>query len=244
MASLAMFMSHEPQTNEVLRSAVLLGGFLEVAAAAGLPLRCFEIAASAGLNQFWDRYRYDLGAAGAWGPADSPVRLATDWSGGRPPLEARVAVAERAACDRAPIDLRQPEQRRRLTAYIWADQLDRLARLQAAIETALDAGVSVERSDAAAWTRARCAPRDGFATVLYHSIFWQYVGAAGQAELRGDIEAQGARATASAPFAWLRMEPREGSLTQIELRLTGWPGGEERLLAEVHAHGASVAWKG
>ena len=51
------FMAHEPQTNEVRRSVCLLPGFLEVARETGLPLRTFEIAASAGLNQLWDRYR-------------------------------------------------------------------------------------------------------------------------------------------------------------------------------------------
>ena len=46
---LAAFMAHEPQTNEVRRSICHIGGFLEVALATGLlPLRCFEIAASAG----------------------------------------------------------------------------------------------------------------------------------------------------------------------------------------------------
>jgi hypothetical protein len=30
----------------------------------------------------------------------------------------------------------------------------------------------------------------------------------------------------------------------IELRLTLWPGGDERRLAVVQAHGATVAWDG
>jgi hypothetical protein len=52
-ARIAAFMEHEPQTNEVRRSAALLGGFLTIAKETGLPLRCFEIAASAGLNLSW-----------------------------------------------------------------------------------------------------------------------------------------------------------------------------------------------
>src|SRR5689334_15213966 len=50
-----------PQTNEVARSAVLLGGFLRVAERTGLPLRIREVGSSAGLNLAWDRYAYELG---------------------------------------------------------------------------------------------------------------------------------------------------------------------------------------
>lgn len=63
-----------PQTNEVGRSAVLLGGFLETARATrGKPMRLFEVGASAGLSQFWGQYRYDLGEAARWGDPGSPA---------------------------------------------------------------------------------------------------------------------------------------------------------------------------
>ena len=44
------FLSSTPQTNEVGRSDVLVGGFLQIAEETGLPLRLLEIGASAGLN--------------------------------------------------------------------------------------------------------------------------------------------------------------------------------------------------
>ncbi len=74
------FLVSPPQTNEVGRSGVLLGGFLTVAASTGLPLRVLEIGASAGLNLNFDRYRYRLGSS-SWGDPDSPVVLAPDWTG-------------------------------------------------------------------------------------------------------------------------------------------------------------------
>ena len=107
---------------------------------------------------------------------------------------------------------------------------------------ALEAGTPVETADAAEWTLARAAPRGGVATVVFHSIFWQYLPGPTQAALRAALETHGAAATASAPLAWLRMEPVEGQPFPIELRLTLWPGGEDRKLANVHAHGASVEW--
>ncbi|HWA60943.1 MAG TPA: DUF2332 domain-containing protein, partial [Caulobacteraceae bacterium] len=96
------FMAHEPQTNETRRSIALIGGFLTVAAVTGLPLRLFELGASAGLNQAWDRFHYEA-AGQAWGDPASPVRLDTDWRGGPPPFATPAAVVERAACDRKPV---------------------------------------------------------------------------------------------------------------------------------------------
>jgi hypothetical protein len=240
----AAFISHEPQTNEVRRSACLLPGFLTVAKETSLPLRLFEIGASAGLNQLWDRYRYDLGEAGAWGDPSSPVRLDAAWSGGTPPLDASVSVISRAACDRKPVDIRDPGARRRLEAYMWAGQFERLARLEAALAMALAADIRVEAEDAVSWTARRAIPEEGAATVLFHSIFWQYLSAETQAVLTAAISELGDRSSVAAPFAWLRMEPPPDNLADIHLRLTLWPGGEERLLAHVHPHGASVDWLG
>lgn len=240
----AAFMTHEPQTNEVRRSACLLPGFLTLSAATGLPLRVFEVGASAGLNQLWDRYRYDYGPAGAWGDPASTVRIDSEWRGPVGPLTQQTEVASRAACDRKPVDLNDPAARRRLKAYVWADQFDRLARLEAAIDAALEAGVRVDTADAVAWTAAHAAPVAGAVTVLAHSVFWQYMPAQSQTDLAATIAGHGAAASAEAPFAWLRMEPQPRNLADMELRLTLWPGGEERLLAHVHPHGAFVAWGG
>jgi hypothetical protein len=238
---LARFMDHEPQTNEVRRSACLLGGFLQIAADTGLPIRLFEIGASAGLNQLWDRYAYRVGEAG-WGSSDSSVEIPTDWRGPLPALDAPVAVIERAACDRKPVDLGDPTARRRLRAYVWADQIDRLRRLDAAVALARDAGTSVEAEDAVAWTARRVAVQPGAVTVLFHSVFWQYMPPESQSALAATIRAIGATATADAPFAWLRMEPPPTDMATMEVRLTLWPGGEDRRLGAVHPHGAWVAW--
>jgi hypothetical protein len=238
------FIAHEPQTNEVRRSACLLPGFLTVAAETGLPLACLELGASAGLNRLWDRYAYDYGEAGRWGDPAAPLTLGSAWSGPPPPWDAPVSVARTAACDRKPIDLADPLQRRRLKAYLWPDQAERIERFDVAVAMALAAGTQVEAADAAEWTLARAAPRAGVATVVYHSIFWQYLPAETKTALRAALETHAATASQTAPLAWLRMEPIEGQAFPIELRLTLWPGGDDRRLATVHAHGANVSWEG
>lgn len=236
-----LFLTSPPQTNEVGRSGVLLGGFLTVAALTGLPLRVIEIGASAGLNLIFDKYRYRLGSA-SWGDPGSPVILAPDWTGGPPPLSTPLRVSERVACDRAPLDLADPAQRLRLRAYVWADQTERLQRLDAAMALARREEVTVVRADAALWVPEQLAvPAEGRATVLYHSIMWTYVPAPDQAGITAAATAAGRRATDEAPLAWLRFEP-SGATAGPELSLTTWPGKQHRRLAVATAHGHRVTW--
>jgi hypothetical protein len=239
---LSAFMAHEPQTNEVRRSMVVVGGFLEIARETGLPLRTFELGASAGLNTSWDRFHYRFGEA-EWGDPAARVQLDADWTGPPPPVDAQVQVISRAACDRRPGDLSDPVQQRRLLAYIWPDQLDRLARLKAAIAEARAGGIVVEKADAADWTRDRVTLQPGAATALYHSVFWQYMPPAAREATRAAIDALGAQATVAQPFAWLRMEPDPEDVSQMALSLTQWPGGDTRVLAAAHPHGAWVSWR-
>jgi hypothetical protein len=239
-ASIADFLARAPQTNEVGRSGVLLGGFLTVAAKTGLPLRLLEIGASAGLNLIWDAYAYDLADA-AWGPPAAPLRLRPDWQGALPPL-IPATIRGRRGCDRAPLDPRDAGDRLRLRAYVWADQMDRRHRLEVALDLVAESGLRVERADAAEWAEARLRkPAPGEAIVFYHSIVWQYLPADGRRRIVAAIERAASRATSVCPLAWLRMEPaRAGG--HAELRLTLWPGGRDRLLAHADYHGRWIRW--
>ena len=230
------------QTNEVQRSAALLGGFLRIAHETGLPLRLREIGSSAGLNLGFDRYGYRLGAH-AWGDSASPVALCCDWEGPPPDLGAALRIASRAGCDVAPVDVRDPAQARRLESFVWPDQLDRLERLRAAISVARENPPRIEALRADAFVaRELAAPIDGETTVLFQSVVWWYLPESERDRITARVEAAGARATAGAPLAWLRMEGAR--IDDAELRLRLWPGGADRLLGHVHWHGAWVRWSG
>ena len=231
-----------PQTNEIGRSAVLLGGFAEITRQTQLPLALLEIGASAGLNLRWDHYRFDLGRC-AWGDPSSPVRVAAEWRGTPPALPQSIQVATRAGCDQAPLDPRSAADRRRLLAYCWPEQSERVARLKAALDLASSDDLTVERADAAPWLGQQLAQRRvGLATVVYHSIVWQYLEDTTREAVRASIYEAGRRSTADSPLAWLRFE-FEGTVHQRpELTLTQWPGGSRRHLAIAHPHGASVDW--
>lgn len=230
------------QTNEVGRSAVLAPGYAAIARRSGLPLRVLEVGASGGLNLRWDHYWYDTGET-TLGDSGSAVRFVGAWhagSGGMPDLSGRVEVAERAGCDRNPVDVTTDDGRLTLRSYLWPDQVERRARLEAALAVAARVPAPVVADDLGAWVEGRLAePVPGVATVVAHSIVWQYVAAGSRDRMRAALRRAGERATPRAPVAWLRFEPA-GPVG--DLRLTWWPGGEETVLATAEYHGVPVYW--
>jgi hypothetical protein len=246
----ALFEAHAPevrarlgeqiQTNEVRRCCALLGGFLALARAFPWPLRLLEIGASAGLNQCFDQYRYELGSA-RFGPAGAELALDSEWRGAPLDPDAPLRVASRAGCDLAPIDVRDATQRLRLASFFWPDQVDRLARLRAACAVAARVAPRIERARAGDWLeRELAAPAPGRTTVLFHSVMWWYVPEEERARIDALVRAAGERAGPEAPLAWLRMEPAGYDL--CEVKLLAWPGGDDRLLGRAHPHAAWVEW--
>ena len=224
------------QTNEVGRCAGLLPGFLAIARAHGPRLRILELGASAGLNLNWDRYRYE-GDGWSWGDPGSRVRISG--ASERPvAVGAPVLVTQRHGCDAAALDPADPDARLRLRAAVWPDHLERFERLDGALAIARAHPPPVDRADAGDWLEAQLAVHaGGMATVIFHSILWQYLGDDRRARLRALIAAAGAAATAAKPLAWLRMEPA-GERTAV--RLSTWPGGHERVVARCGHHGPPV----
>ncbi|RZJ95402.1 MAG: DUF2332 family protein [Brevundimonas sp.] len=242
---LSPWLDGPPQTNEVARSAGLMGGLLILSRTYGLPFALYELGASAGLNTVLDRYAFDLGGVAA-GDASSPLTIAPEWRGAPPP-SAEVRVVRRGAVDRAPMDPADPLTRRRLSAYVWADQAARLERLDKALTIAAAQDTRVETGDAADWLERQLdpAPEPGVCRVVVHTIAYQYFSPDSQARVRGRIEAAGARALPDAPVAWLRLEAEGGAFQRRPvLRLTAWPGLEDRVLAVVHPHGEWFDWRG
>ena len=235
------FLGSAPQTNETRRTIALLVGFLVLAARYDLEVELLEIGASAGMNLCWDRFAYRT-AAWQWGDGD--VQIATTWTGAPPPLHARPRIRSRAACDLNPIDIRDPAERLRLRAYVWADQAERLARFDAAAALTVAHGEPVERADAAEWLEARLPRRATDAlTVVYHSVFYQYPKTETRQRIARAITEAGERGVA--PLAWLRLEPEavlDGPRDSVRflVDLITWPGGERQTLATTDGHGNFV----
>jgi hypothetical protein len=215
------------QTNEVGRSAALLGGFLEVAQREKKPLRILEVGASAGFNLRWDRYRYES-SEGAWGDASSHVRFDHSYEVS-PPFNRTADVVERKGCDLNPIDATTADGAMTLRSFVWADQLGRMAQLDGAIEAAAETPVEVERIGAADFLERELAqPSEGVATVVFHSVFMQYVEVSERERIIAALDRSSAH--------HLSFEPGAAAEARFDVRLDG------ELLGTSMAHGSRVRW--
>jgi len=159
-----------PQTNEPGRAAALLVGIFEVVRRSGLErIRLLEVGASAGLNLLVDEFHIS-GESWQFGPPDSPVQLVDAVVGAVTP--ASFAIVERRGCDLEPVDASSPDGRLRLTSFVWPHQVQRHARLAAALDVASHHPVEVDQAPASEWLgrQLATAPADGVLTVVWHSI--------------------------------------------------------------------------
>jgi hypothetical protein len=238
---IAALLDRPIQTNEVGRSAALVGGFLTAGARWGLPLRLLELGSSAGLNLRWDHYLYEARGT-SWGDPASPVRLCDFDTPPAPPFDVSAEVIERRGCDGAPVDPSTEDGRLTLMSFVWPDQVHRIRLLRAALDLAQRVPAPVDEADAVEWAPTQLeTPRPVTTTVVFHSVFWQYLSHDQQERLTDVIQSAGRRAGATTPLAWLSMEPGKSS---FEVRLRMWPGEEDRVIAHAGPHGGPVRWAG
>jgi len=239
--------THGVQTNEVQRCTMLLPTLLAAAAETGLPLELVELGPSAGLNLLVDRYRYRY-ANGAFGPADALLELTVDERGGRVPaalFERELVVRRRRGIDLVPIDATTPEGYLLLRSFVWPGLDERVARLDAAVETLrrmperpeLIAGDYTEALPALLADR----PADAL-TVVFETFSTIYLPAATAQQLAEVLEAAGADGR---PLAWVsvrRWDLGAGTDAPFELELGVWPGAA-RVVARVDPHGNTLDWR-
>jgi len=148
----------------------------------------------------------------------------------------------RAGCDIAPVDPATDEGRLALLSYVWPDQADRLSRLRGALDVAREIPATVERAGAAEWL-ARARLERGTATVVWHSVMWQYVATDEKRAIEHRLAELGAQATVDTPLVHAALEPRQTDPRTIVVTLRQWPQLPERVeVAVAQPHGAPVDW--
>jgi hypothetical protein len=233
-AELRRRLARPHQHNQVGRAAALLGGFHLAARETGMPLRLLEVGASAGLLLRWDHY-----CDRSWMAPLFEVP---------PPLDGEVRVVERRGCEPLPIDPGTEESALMLRSFVWADLVDHVRMTEEAIEVSRRVPARIDQADGADWLPEQLAePRPGVATVVFHSTMVDHASAASLAGMGRAVQEAAAAATAAAPVAWLRFESPPDwrtfqRLPRYEVRLSVWPGGEDRLLATADTNGRHVRW--
>jgi hypothetical protein len=237
------WLDRPPKTNEVGRSAALMGGLLQLPWQ--LPIRLFEMGSSGGLNLLAHRFAYVDEAGAVHGDPDSPVRLDDAWHGRRLEWAPDLRLLERVGSDVEPVDPTTDDGRLVLTAYVWPDQGARHERLRGALALARQDPPLVRRTPAGEFV-AELTLAEGAATVLWHSVMWQYLDAEEQADVTARIQGLGTQATDDAPFAHLFLEPTRrtpGSEHEFLVVLTTWPREERRVLGTSRGHGVPTTWE-
>lgn len=229
-----------PQTNEVRRSAALIAGAHVALQHFNLPIHLSELGASGGLNLMWDHYALDANGT-RFGPPVPTITFAPEWDGPPPPA-AIPQIVDRAGVDLNPLDPNRGEHLLRLTAYLWADQPDRLALTRAAASVA---NAQIDTGDAIDWLapRLHSAPQ-GRLHLIQHTVAWQYFPSDAQTRGRALIEAAGAQATPNRPLAWVSMETDGDTTGQMgaALILRLWPGDITLHLGRADFHGRWIKW--
>jgi hypothetical protein len=232
-----------PQTNEVGRSAALLAGLFDLVAATGLRrIRLLEVGASGGLNLLLDRFAFTgedtrTGQTWSWGSDSSPVRLDDAISGPLAPTD--FMIISRRGCDPDPVDVTTADGRLLLTSFVWPFQLDRHARLAAALELAQQDPPVVDRATASRWLPGQLEQDGGEEmTVVWQSVTRLYWPAEETAAVDRTLTAVGRHR----PLGHVAME-YAGVGTKPSVTTSLWlPGGSvrQRNLGSAHDHGIPV----
>lgn len=198
----ALLVTRNTQTNEVNRCAALLPALVH-ATPRDQPIRLVELGASAGLNLLLDRYAYRYRGSALVSTGDGSVLCECASDGELPALDAWPRVTERVGIDLHPVDVRDDDAVRWLTACVFADQPWRVQRLQAALRVAREHPPTILRGDGAALVAQAAAGGDPDAhPVIWHSLVLGYTF---ESEQRALAEAMN-RVGAMRDLTWIYLE--------------------------------------
>lgn len=132
------------QTNAINRTAYLMPVFSSLCKN-GEPVTLVDIGTSSGLTLQLDQYEYHYTPGESFGK--SKVIIRSDiLSGAIPVFEEILQVKRKIGIDQNPLDLTISDNALWLKALIWPDMQERFARMEAAIEIALNAPVEMYKA--------------------------------------------------------------------------------------------------
>jgi hypothetical protein len=248
---LATFSTMTTQTNEVGRCAFYLPAFGVISDEVG-QISLVDVGTSAGLNLHFDNYSYRY----SHGPrliGDSAVSIEVGTRANPPIPAAFPRVNSRIGIDRAPLDLADDDVVRWLMACLWPDQVDRIARLKAAVKVGRSSEADIRMGDAIdlVATAVDDAANTGHPVIMNSWVLNYFTH-----EARCDYLAELDRIGSQTDMSWVYAEspilcsglpfphdPKVQSMTVV--MLARWRNGLRTLrhLANVHPHGYWLHWQ-
>jgi hypothetical protein len=238
----AQWMRHPTQTNEVGRAASLIAALTVVVQQTGCRIELLELGSSCGLNLNLAHYAYNLGG-GRLGAANSQVCIAPRWNGAPAPTSVPLDIVDARGVDLLPLDPTDFSTRERLISFIWADQPERIARLEGALAIARQRQPLIDQDSAPRWLERQLRrPQDqGTCRVVMHSMVAQYFNEQELQTMLRSMRNAGTCATNQRPLAWISVEWTRDR-REVQLWLTCWPDGTSRHLANCHPYGDWIDW--
>lgn len=240
--NLLPWLDNAPQTNEVARATAIYAGLSVISDRYGLPISLHEMGCSGGLNLQCAQFGYRFGGR-TFGDTNSRLQLEPAWKGTLPP-KSDVKVVSRQGCDLNPLSVNNADDAEKLVAYLWPDQPDRIARVEAAIEIAKADPPTLERADAAGWVekKFRADDNQNAVRVLVDTIAWNYFPQPVKNRITTHLETVGAQTSQHHPIAWLTFEFDDDDLGPF-LKVRTWPGNNEaEILASADPHVHEISW--
>jgi hypothetical protein len=125
---------------------------------------------------------------------------------------------------------------------VWADQGERLERLERAARVLRDDPPRLVRGDVVELLPQHLSARsDDALTVVFETAVLGYVEGDQRRRVYDALEAAGAER----PLAFVSAgQPADGAHTHYGLSVTVWPGGSREIVVHANFHGAWIEWVG
>lgn len=232
-------------TNEVRRSATLYPAFTHLSRVTQQKLNLIEIGPSAGLNLRFDRYAYAYRAPDSavthCGDFSSPLTLECDAIGPlRPSLSPHPpAIESRVGLELNPVDLTDEADRRWLKALIWPGPVERMRRLEQAIEIVRQDPPLIRAGDGVRLLPEAIAalPKEGMPIVYHSHVTYQFPTALKDALDSALLEASKSRPLIRVSIEW------DGADYPIIAQRYARGEVQSEVLALCHHHGEWIEWK-
>ncbi|MBA3411067.1 MAG: DUF2332 domain-containing protein [Geodermatophilaceae bacterium] len=244
------------QTNEIGRCAVLRPAWAILTQEVRAPLGLIDLGSSAGLNLLLDQWAYSYSPDGPrYGDPSRDVLVEAESRGAPLPALGPADVRSRVGIDLHPIAVGDDVAVRWLLACVWAEQVTRFQRLQAAIEVARTRPPRVVAADIVEVLPSLAAdiPEDRH-LAIQNSWVLNYFPAPARQRLKSVMAELGA----TRDLSWVSIEspefapgldypPRpdgvDGGGASVAV-LSTWRDGQKavRRLADCHPHGSWVHW--